>query len=96
MIARITEAIRNYKVGVTEDPWLQIPRSRIRDGERFIKDRVKGQDHAVVLVTLNGRTAQMSDRAAFRPGCEQLQVKRAHVSRWHLRQTKVPAAVPAA
>src|SRR5262249_5999887 len=42
------DGCRNYKVGVTEDPWLKIPRSRIRDGERFIKERVKGQDHAVV------------------------------------------------
>jgi energy-coupling factor transporter ATP-binding protein EcfA2 len=47
-VTQIADAIRNYKVGVTEDPWLKIPRSRIRDGERFIKDRVKGQDHAVV------------------------------------------------
>ena len=47
-VTKIGDAIRNYKVGVTEDPWLKIPRSRIRDGERFIKERVKGQDHAVV------------------------------------------------
>jgi hypothetical protein len=47
-VAKVGDAIRNYKVGVTEDPWLKIPRSRIRDGERFIKERVKGQDHAIV------------------------------------------------
>jgi len=47
-VAKIGDAVRNYKVGVTEDPWLKIPRRRISDGERFIKDRVKGQDHAVV------------------------------------------------
>jgi len=48
VVGKIGDAIRNYKVGVTEDPWLKIPRRRISDGERFIKDRVKGQDHAVV------------------------------------------------
>src|SRR5205823_4017105 len=41
-VAKIGDAVRNYKVGVTEDPWLKIPRRRISDGERFIKDRVKG------------------------------------------------------
>jgi len=47
-VTKIGDAVRNYKVGVTEDPWLKIPRSRIRDGERFSKERLKGQDHAVV------------------------------------------------
>jgi energy-coupling factor transporter ATP-binding protein EcfA2 len=47
-VTKISNAIRNYKVGVSEDPWLKIPRSKIRDGESFIKERVKGQDHAVV------------------------------------------------
>jgi ATP-dependent Clp protease ATP-binding subunit ClpA len=49
-VTKIGDAIRNYKVGVTEDPWLKIPRSRIQNGERFIKERIKGQDHAVVHV----------------------------------------------
>jgi energy-coupling factor transporter ATP-binding protein EcfA2 len=47
-VTKVANAIRNYKVGVTEDPWLKIPKIKIRDGESFIKDRVKGQDHAVV------------------------------------------------
>ncbi|MGH9808619.1 MAG: AAA family ATPase, partial [Terriglobia bacterium] len=47
-VTKVANAIRNYKVGVTEDPWLKIPKAKIKDGEKFIKGRVKGQDHAVV------------------------------------------------
>jgi ATP-dependent Clp protease ATP-binding subunit ClpA len=47
-LARIGNAVRRYKVGVTEDPWALIDRSKIRDGAAFVQDRVKGQPHAVV------------------------------------------------
>ncbi len=46
--AKIGEAVRRYKVGVSEDPWQKIDRKKIRDGQSFIKERVKGQDHALV------------------------------------------------
>jgi len=46
----IGDAIRRYKVGVTEDPWKQIDRKKIKDGEEFITNRVKGQDHAVTHI----------------------------------------------
>ncbi|NZA25435.1 ATP-dependent Clp protease ATP-binding subunit [Luteimonas sp. SJ-92] len=46
-VSRIGDAVRRYKVGVTEDPWLRIDRARIRDADGFIRRRVKGQDHAV-------------------------------------------------
>lgn len=45
--AKIGEAVRRYKVGVSEDPWQKIDRQKIRDGQNFIEERVKGQDHAV-------------------------------------------------
>ena len=45
--AKIGEAVRRYKVGVSEDPWQKIDRRKIRDGQNFIMERVKGQDHAV-------------------------------------------------
>ena len=32
-VTKIGNAVRNYKVGVTEDPWLKIPKDKIRDGE---------------------------------------------------------------
>ncbi|MCO7636644.1 AAA family ATPase [Pseudomonas sp. S 311-6] len=46
-IDHIADAVRRYKVGVTEDPWLRIDRDKIRNAEAFIRRRVKGQAHAV-------------------------------------------------
>lgn len=45
---KIADAVRRYKVGVTEDPWLQISRERLKNAESFIRQRVKGQPDAVV------------------------------------------------
>ncbi|WP_137897083.1 AAA family ATPase [Sphingomonas sp. 2SG] len=47
-VTEIGEAVRRYKVGVTEDAWLKIERRKIRDGADIIRRRVSGQDHAVV------------------------------------------------
>lgn len=46
-IDRIADAVRRYKVGVTEDPWLKIDREKIRRANDLIHQRVKGQSHAV-------------------------------------------------
>lgn len=46
----IGDAVRRYKVGVTEDPWKKIERSRIVNGEPFIRQRVKGQGQAVTHI----------------------------------------------
>ncbi len=46
-MVQIADAVRRYKVGVTEDPWLRIDRQRIRQGDELVHQRVKGQDHAV-------------------------------------------------
>jgi hypothetical protein len=43
----IDDAVRRYKLGVTEDPWQKIDRSKLRNAEAFIRERVKGQDRAV-------------------------------------------------
>jgi len=45
---KISDAVRRYKVGVTEDPWLKIDRDKIRNAESFVRQRVKGQQEAVV------------------------------------------------
>jgi energy-coupling factor transporter ATP-binding protein EcfA2 len=45
---KIADAVRRYKIGVTEDPWQKIDRRKIVDARAFIGARVKGQDHAVV------------------------------------------------
>ncbi|SFQ18086.1 AAA domain (Cdc48 subfamily) [Bradyrhizobium sp. Ghvi] len=44
---RIGDAVRRFKVGVTEDPWRKISRDKISSGEEFVRRRVKGQSHAV-------------------------------------------------
>jgi len=44
----IGEAVRRYKLGVTEDPWKRLDRVKIANGEEFIHKRVKGQQQAVV------------------------------------------------
>jgi hypothetical protein len=46
-ISRIGDAVRRYKVGVTDDPWRKLDRDRIRRGDALIRARVRGQDHAV-------------------------------------------------
>lgn len=47
---RIADAVRRYKVGVTEDPWRRIERRKIEAAPDYIRGRVKGQDHAVTHV----------------------------------------------
>ncbi|MCP3367755.1 AAA family ATPase [Bradyrhizobium cajani] len=46
-VDRIGDAVRRFKVGVTEDPWRKISRDKIISGEEFVRRRVKGQSHAV-------------------------------------------------
>jgi hypothetical protein len=46
-LSDIEEAVRRYKLGVTEDPWRLIDREKLRDAEAFVRRRVKGQEHAV-------------------------------------------------
>jgi AAA domain (Cdc48 subfamily) len=43
----IGDAVRRYKVGVTEDPWARIDRNKVRGAASFVRARVKGQDHAI-------------------------------------------------
>ena len=45
--ADAAEAVRRYKLGVTEDPWRRIDRKKLEQAEAFIAERVKGQKHAV-------------------------------------------------
>ncbi|MBY3483331.1 AAA family ATPase [Rhizobium laguerreae] len=46
--SEIADAVRRYKVGVTDDPWRKIDRTKIAGAEEFIRARVKGQDHAAI------------------------------------------------
>ena len=46
-VGHISDAVRRYKVGVTDDPWRKLERERIRTAVDFVTRRVIGQDHAV-------------------------------------------------
>ncbi len=71
------DAVRRYKVGVTEDPWQKVDHAKIRGAVSFIGKRVKGQEHAVThmldivkrAVTGVGRTRSGAPRGvAFLAG----------------------------
>lgn len=44
----VAEAVRRYKLGVTEDPWRRIDKDKIQEAEQLIRRRVKGQEPAIV------------------------------------------------
>jgi hypothetical protein len=46
-VADIGDAVRRYKLGVTEDAWRKVERSRIHSGAEFVGRRVVGQENAV-------------------------------------------------
>ncbi|MBY5475644.1 ATP-dependent Clp protease ATP-binding subunit [Rhizobium leguminosarum] len=46
--SEIADAVRRYKIGVTDDPWRKIDRTKIAGAEEFIRSRVKGQEHAAI------------------------------------------------
>ena len=50
-VINIGEAVRRYKIGVTEDPWKKVDRRKIRNADEIIQQRVKGQHHAVTHIT---------------------------------------------
>ena len=47
-LSSIGEAVRRYKVGVKDDPWSKIDRDKIREGDAYVRERVRGQEPAVV------------------------------------------------
>ena len=49
-LSGVQDAVRRYKVGVTDDPWRRLDHDRVRKGEEFIQARVKGQNHAVTHI----------------------------------------------
>jgi hypothetical protein len=48
--AAVGDAVRRYKVGVTEDPWARISLDKVRTGDAFLSSRVRGQSHAVTHI----------------------------------------------
>ncbi len=47
-LARLGDAVRRYKIGVKDDPWVRLDRERIRGAGGFLSSRVRGQEPAVV------------------------------------------------
>ncbi len=48
--SQMSDAVRRYKVGVTEDPWAKIDRQKVLGATEFVTRRVKGQAHAVTHI----------------------------------------------
>jgi hypothetical protein len=44
---QIGDAIRQYKLGITENPWSRLPKSKIRNAEAELSKKVMGQKQAV-------------------------------------------------
>ena len=69
----IGEAVRRYKLGVTEDPWKRIDRMKIANADEFIRRRVKGQQAAVtkaldiVKRAITGLSGSQGSRAGGKP-----------------------------
>jgi len=63
---QIEEAVRRFKLGVTEDPWRKVDRNKLRDAVSFIRQRVKGQGHAVtqMLDIVKRAVGGLSERRA--------------------------------
>jgi ATP-dependent Clp protease ATP-binding subunit ClpA len=47
-IKAIDDAVSLYKYGIKENPWESIPRDTLNNAEKIIKERVKGQDVAII------------------------------------------------
>ena len=44
----ISDTIRSYKLGISENQWAKLPRKKILNGVNILKIRLKGQDHAII------------------------------------------------
>jgi energy-coupling factor transporter ATP-binding protein EcfA2 len=69
-VGQISDAVRRYKVGVTDDPWRKLERERIRSAVDFVTRRVIGQDHAVTHmldIVKRAATGISGDRRGGRP-----------------------------
>ena len=45
---QIADTIRGYKLGIVENRWAKIPPENIHKGEEILKDRIKGQNQAII------------------------------------------------
>ena len=68
-VSHIDEAVRRFKVGVTDDAWSKIERRTILDGSDTLRRRVIGQDHAVehILDIVKRATTGVGGAGSGRP-----------------------------
>ncbi len=50
---RISDAVRRFKIGVTEDPWRKISRDKISSAEEFVKRRVNSITHLRGFISIS-------------------------------------------
>jgi len=43
----VSEAVRRYKIGVSEDPWARLDMEKIKNARTYIEKRIKGQPQAI-------------------------------------------------
>ena len=53
----ILEAVRRYKIGVSENLWATIDKEKIKKAEEILKQRVKGQEKAIIAAARSMRRA---------------------------------------
>jgi ATP-dependent Clp protease ATP-binding subunit ClpA len=46
--AQINEAIKRYKLGIIENEWAKIPKSKLLNAKKLLAERVKGQERSIV------------------------------------------------
>lgn len=47
---QIADTIRGYKLGIVENRWAKIPKDNIHKGGKILKQRIKGQNQAIIKV----------------------------------------------
>jgi len=53
----ILEAVRRYKIGVSENLWATIDKEKIKNAEEILRKRIKGQEKAIVAAARSMRRA---------------------------------------
>jgi ATP-dependent Clp protease ATP-binding subunit ClpA len=64
----ILEAIRRYKIGVSENLWATIDKEKIKNAENILRGRVKGQEKAISLAARSIRSCLLYTSPSPRDG----------------------------
>ncbi|MEI7911674.1 MAG: AAA family ATPase [Verrucomicrobiota bacterium] len=70
---KISDAVRQFKIGVVDDPWLRLDYDKMANGEAIIGERVKGQGAAVqkamdiIKRAITGLSGAQASKSGGRP-----------------------------